>query len=66
VADYQLNLEVRESTGKGVARKLRATGRIPGVCYGAGADTVPVVLDPSTLEKALRSSAAGMNTLFGV
>jgi large subunit ribosomal protein L25 len=66
VADYQLNLEVRESTGKGVARKLRAKGRIPGVCYGAGADTVPVALDPSTLERALRASAAGLNTLFGV
>ena len=66
MADYQLNLEVRESTGKGVARKLRAKGRIPGVCYGAGADTVPVALDPSTLERALRASAAGLNTLFGV
>jgi large subunit ribosomal protein L25 len=66
VADYQLNLEVREQTGKGVARKLRAEGRIPGVCYGAGIDTVPVTLDPSSLEKALRASAAGLNTLFGV
>jgi large subunit ribosomal protein L25 len=66
VADYQLNLEVREHTGKGVARKLRAKGRIPGVCYGAGADTLPVALDPVPLEKALRASAAGMNTLFGV
>ena len=66
MADYQLNLEVRESTGKGVARKLRAKGRIPGVCYGAGADTVPIALDPSTLERALRASAAGLNTLFGV
>jgi large subunit ribosomal protein L25 len=66
VADYQLNLEVREETGKGVARKLRAKGRIPGVCYGAGADTVPVALDPTPLEKALRTSAAGLNTLFGV
>jgi large subunit ribosomal protein L25 len=66
VADYQLNLEVRESTGKGVARKLRANGRIPGVCYGAGTDTVPVALDPMPLEKALRASAAGLNTLFGV
>ena len=66
MADYQLNLEVRESAGKGVARKLRAKGRIPGVCYGAGAATVPVVLDPSPLEKALRASAAGLNTLFDV
>jgi large subunit ribosomal protein L25 len=66
VAEYQLNLEVRENAGKGVARKLRAAGRIPGVCYGAGAKTLPVVLDPRALEKALRTSSAGMNTLFDV
>ena len=66
MADYQLNLEVRESAGKGIARKLRAAGRIPGVCYGAGQTTVPVALDPRVLEKALRASAAGLNTLFDV
>jgi large subunit ribosomal protein L25 len=66
VANYQLNLEVRESAGKGVARKLRAQGLIPGVCYGAGQATIPVTLDPRPLEKALRASAAGLNTLFDV
>jgi large subunit ribosomal protein L25 len=66
VAEFQLNLEVRDSAGKGVARKLRASGRIPGICYGAGTATVPVTLDPTPLEKALRASAAGLNTLFDV
>ena len=66
MADFQLNLEVRESAGKGVARKLRANGRIPGVCYGAGQASVAVSLDPRTLERSLRASAAGLNTLFDV
>lgn len=42
----QVNLEanVREKTGKGVARKLRAQGRIPGVLYGHRLET-PIALD---------------------
>lgn len=66
MAEYQLNLEVRENAGKGVARKLRAAGRIPGVCYGAGLQTRPIALDSRALEKALRTSSAGLNTLFDV
>jgi large subunit ribosomal protein L25 len=66
VADYSLQLELRENAGKGVARKLRARGRIPGVCYGAGVQTRAISLDPKLLEKALRTSSAGVNTLFGV
>jgi large subunit ribosomal protein L25 len=66
VADYQLQLELREDAGKGVARKLRAAGKIPGVCYGAGVETHAVTLDPRPLEKALRTSSAGLNTLFAV
>ena len=31
--------EVREGRGKGVARKLRAAGRIPAVLYGRGKES---------------------------
>ena len=34
MADLELNAEIREQTGKGVARKLRNQGLIPGVLYG--------------------------------
>jgi large subunit ribosomal protein L25 len=64
VAEYSLTVEPRSASGKGVARKLRAAGRIPGVCYGAGATTQSIQLDPKPLEKALRASSAGINTLF--
>jgi len=66
VAEYELNVELRQNAGKGVARKLRAAGRIPGVCYGAGAETLHIQLDPAALERALRASSAGINTLFGL
>jgi large subunit ribosomal protein L25 len=31
---YQIAAELRDGTGKGVARKLRAAGRIPAIAYG--------------------------------
>jgi len=63
VAEYSLNVETRADTGKGVARKLRAAGRIPGVCYGPS-DPQPIVLDPRALDLLLRRSTSGMNTLI--
>jgi large subunit ribosomal protein L25 len=66
VAEYELTIELRTDAGKGVARKLRAAGRVPGVCYGANTGVQSIHLDPKPLEKALRTSSAGMNTLFGL
>ena len=40
-----LKAEHREGRGKGVARKLRAGGRLPAVVYGAGGDPVSIALD---------------------
>lgn len=36
MATASLNAKVRSSRGKGVARKLRAAGEVPGVIYGHG------------------------------
>jgi large subunit ribosomal protein L25 len=49
VAQNELAIELREGKGKGVARKLRATGRIPGVFYGRG-EPHSISLDPRALE----------------
>ncbi len=64
MADVALDVEIRSSIGKGAARKLRAAGRIPGVCYGSGRAPVSVSLDPRSLERLLKSSATGINTLI--
>ena len=66
MADFAIDVEVRSDTGKGVARKLRAAGRIPGVYYGRGVASVPISLDPRALEHILATSAAGMNTLIDI
>jgi large subunit ribosomal protein L25 len=64
VADYQLAIERRSDKGKGVARKLRAAGRIPGVFYTSDASAHPIALDPRALENVIATSSAGMNTLI--
>jgi large subunit ribosomal protein L25 len=64
VAENQLAVETREAAGKGNARKLRAAGRIPVVCYGAGLPSKSIQVDPTVLDKLLRKSSAGMNTLI--
>jgi large subunit ribosomal protein L25 len=66
VAENALNVESRQDAGKGVARKLRAAGRIPGVCYGKGEPTVSISLDPVALRRLLEKSEAGMNTLINL
>ena len=61
MAGNELTVEVRKEIGKGVARKLRAAGRIPGICYGHG-ETQPVSVDPVALDRLIRHSTTGMNT----
>lgn len=62
MSETALVVEARTGTGKGVARRLRAGGRIPGVLYGRGREPLPIALDPRALERALR--AGGANTLL--
>lgn len=47
---------VRDHVGKGVARKLRQGGKIPGVLYGKGTP-VSLTLDPASVGEILHSSA---------
>lgn len=49
----QLNVEVRESIGKGASRALRRTGRIPAVLYGGQDAPVHFSLEPVQLDKEL-------------
>jgi len=66
VAENALNVEIRENSGKGVARKLRAAGRIPGVCYGKNDSAVAISLEVLALRKLLDHSDAGMNTIIKI
>ena len=63
MAQVKLNVELRDRSGKGVARKLRAAGKVPAVVYGRDQETKAVIVDPDDLEQAI-SGEAGLNTLI--
>lgn len=56
--DLKVNAELRESFGKGAARKLRALGKIPAVLYGHGTEPVHVSLPGHQMLLILRKSNA--------
>jgi large subunit ribosomal protein L25 len=60
--ERKLKVERRDGTGKGVARKIRATGHVPGVVYGRGADPLLISVDARDLFHTLHTDA-GMNVL---
>jgi large subunit ribosomal protein L25 len=52
-----------ESRGKNEARRVRATGSIPAVVYGAGRDSLAITVNPKQITKVLHSES-GHNTIF--
>ena len=51
------------SRGKNEARRLRASGRVPAVVYGAKKKTLAVSVDPKQITRIL-ASESGHNTIF--
>jgi len=58
-----MEAEPRTDVGKGPNRRLRASGRIPGVLYGGQKETVALSLDPKAIVGIIRSHG-GVNTIF--
>jgi len=59
MASASLSAEARTETGKGVARKLRAAGRVPAVIYGHAREAQALSLPTRELEKLLSSISTG-------
>jgi len=62
MAIVSLEAAPRADVGKGVARKLRADGRIPGVYYGRGEDSIALTVALKDLDHVL-DSADGSNVI---
>ena len=61
-----LTIEKRDGRGKNEARRLRASGRIPAVLYGAEkGKALEIAVDPKALLRILHSES-GVNTLIGL
>jgi large subunit ribosomal protein L25 len=58
-----LEAQAREPGNKNHARRVRRDGKVPGVVYGAGKDSLPVSVDPRQVLRILHSET-GHNTIF--
>ncbi len=56
---------IREASDKNAARRLRTTGMIPAVLYGAKKEPRAISVDPKQILRILHS-AAGHNTIFDI
>jgi large subunit ribosomal protein L25 len=63
--EYKLAAENRSDAGKGAARRLRATGRVPAVLYGHGTKPQHLSVDARQFGQALRTDA-GVNVLISL
>ncbi|MCL4865596.1 MAG: 50S ribosomal protein L25 [Gemmatimonadales bacterium] len=61
--DATLSADPRTGTGKGVARSLRRTGRIPAVIYGHGREPEALSLDSTALTRLLTGISAESTVL---
>jgi large subunit ribosomal protein L25 len=61
--EISLVAEPRNDKGSPATRRLRVTGRVPGVLYGHGVKPIPVSVDERALHGAL-STGAGANALI--
>lgn len=50
-----ISAQTREGRGKGAARTSRREGRIPGVLYGHGEESVPLSVDAGELQKLVHT-----------
>lgn len=55
--DFNLSAEPREAMGTRAMRRLRRAGQLPGVVYGAGGDTVPILLSSAEVAKHMEHEA---------
>ncbi len=61
----EIDAQIRTESGKGVARKLRKDGQIPGVLYGPRTETIPLSVNQHEFKKIL-IAAKGEQLLFSL
>jgi large subunit ribosomal protein L25 len=53
MASATLSVKIRDTAGKGAARKLRAVGEVPAIIYGHGREPQSLAINTYTLERML-------------
>ena len=62
---FKVEGSIRETRGKGPARRTRATGMVPAILYGAKKESISLTVNSKQVAKILRSET-GHNTIFTV
>lgn len=64
MAEVTLEVQDRNDAGKGVARKLRASGQVPAVVYGGHRDPAKISVDRKAISELIKKSEHGMRSIF--
>jgi large subunit ribosomal protein L25 len=64
MAELTLEVSRREDGGKNVARRYRATGKVPAVVYGGHRDPVAIIVDRKTVSELIQKSDHGVRSIF--
>ena len=56
--EKNVDAKPRQSSGKNDAKRLRRSGMIPAVVYGAGQDAQTIAVDPKQMGRILNSERA--------
>ena len=62
-AEKNVEAKPRQGGGKNDAKRLRRTGMIPAIVYGAGQNSSAIVVDPKQMNRILHSES-GHNSIF--
>ena len=64
MAELSLEVSRREDGGKNVARRYRASGKVPAVVYGGHRDPVAITVDRKTVSELIQKSEHGVRSIF--
>lgn len=55
--EFEINAEPRNDVGKGASRRLRRSGKLPGIIYGAEKEAISITLDQNEFSHQLENEA---------
>jgi len=64
MAEVTLEVSRREKSGKEIAKKLRAGGRVPAVVYGGHKEPVAIDVDRKAVSELIQKSEHGVRSIF--
>src|SRR3954453_7002623 len=64
MAEVTLEVSRREKSGKEVAKKLRAAGKVPAVVYGGHRESVAIEVDRKSVTELIQKREHGVRSIF--